>query len=66
MSWAADFASNQAVNMGAMSEEEVMISNQARNFHGRNGHPKARHDLGSASTVAVSTLKGKISDPRDV
>jgi 3-isopropylmalate/(R)-2-methylmalate dehydratase large subunit len=58
--------SNQAVNMGAMSEEEVMISNQARNFPGRNGHPKARHYLGSASTVAVSALKGKISDPRDV
>lgn len=57
--------SNQAVNMGAMSEEEVMISNQARNFPGRNGHPKARHYLASARTVAVSALKGKISDPRD-
>lgn len=53
--------SNQAVNMGAMSEEEVMISNQARNFPGRNGHPKARHYLGSARTVAASALKGKIS-----
>ena len=63
VSWAADFASNQAVNMGAMSEEEVMISNQARNFRGRNGYPKARDDLGSASTVVVSALKGKISDP---
>jgi len=58
--------SNQAVNMGAMGEEEVMISNQARNFPGRNGHPKARHYLASASTVAVSALKGKISDPRDM
>jgi 3-isopropylmalate/(R)-2-methylmalate dehydratase large subunit len=56
--------SNQAVNMGAMSEEEVMISNQARNFPGRNGHPKARHYLGSAQTVAVSALYGRISDPR--
>jgi 3-isopropylmalate/(R)-2-methylmalate dehydratase large subunit len=53
--------SNQAVNMGAMSEEEVMISNQARNFPGRNGHPKARHYLGSARTVAMSALKGKIT-----
>jgi homoaconitate hydratase family protein len=53
--------SNQAVNMGAMSEEEVMISNQARNFPGRNGHPKARHYLGSARTVALSALEGKIS-----
>jgi 3-isopropylmalate/(R)-2-methylmalate dehydratase large subunit len=58
--------SNQAVNMGAMSEHEVMISNQARNFPGRNGHPKARHYLASASTVAVSALKGHISDPRDL
>jgi 3-isopropylmalate/(R)-2-methylmalate dehydratase large subunit len=54
--------SNQAVNMGAMSEEEVMISNQARNFPGRNGHPKARHYLGSARTVAFSALQGKISE----
>jgi 3-isopropylmalate/(R)-2-methylmalate dehydratase large subunit len=58
--------SNQAVNMGAMAEEEVMISTQARNFPGRNGHPKARHYLGSASTVAASALTGKICDPRDV
>jgi 3-isopropylmalate/(R)-2-methylmalate dehydratase large subunit len=56
--------SNQAVNMGAMSEEEVMISNQARNFPGRNGHPKARHYLGSALTVAASALNGRITDPR--
>lgn len=58
--------SNQAVNMGAMSAEEVMISNQARNFPGRNGDPKARHYLASAKTVAASALKGKICDPRDL
>ena len=57
--------SNQAVNMGALSAEEVMISNQARNFPGRNGHPKAQHYLASAGTVAVSALKGAICDPRD-
>ena len=57
--------SNQAVNMGAMSEQEVMISNQARNFPGRNGHPKARHYLASAATVAVSGLNGRITDPRE-
>lgn len=56
--------SNQAVNMGAMSEAEAMISNQARNFPGRNGHPKARHYLASARTVAVSALAGRITDPR--
>lgn len=58
--------SNQAVNMGAMSGEEVMISNQARNFPGRNGDPRAQHYLASAATVAASALKGKIWDPRDV
>ena len=56
--------SNQAVNMGAMSEGEAMISNQARNFPGRNGHPKARLYLASADTVAASALAGKITDPR--
>jgi 3-isopropylmalate/(R)-2-methylmalate dehydratase large subunit len=56
--------SNQAVNMGAMAEPEVMISTQARNFPGRNGHPKARHYLASAITVAASALAGKIADPR--
>ena len=58
--------SNQAVNMGAMAEEEVMISNQARNFPGRNGSPKARHYLASTITVAASALAGKIADPRGI
>jgi homoaconitase/3-isopropylmalate dehydratase large subunit len=56
--------SNQAVNMGAMCEDEVMISNQARNFPGRNGSPKARHYLASTNTVAASAVAGVISDPR--
>ena len=55
--------SNQAVNMGAMSESEAMISNQARNFPGRNGHPKARVYLASADTVAASALAGRITSP---
>jgi homoaconitate hydratase family protein len=58
--------SNQAFNMGALAEHEVMISTQARNFPGRNGHPKAQHFLASALTVAASALNGKISDPRSL
>ena len=58
--------SNQAFNMGALAEDEVMISNQARNFPGRNGHPNARHYLGSALTVAASALNGRLTDPRTV
>jgi 3-isopropylmalate/(R)-2-methylmalate dehydratase large subunit len=58
--------SNQAFNMGAMAEDEVMISNQARNFPGRNGHPNARHYLGSTLTVAASAINGRITDPRTI
>lgn len=58
--------SNQAYNMGALAEDEAMISTQARNFPARNGHPKARHYLGSSLTVAASAWKGRISDPREV
>jgi homoaconitate hydratase family protein len=58
--------SNQAFNMGAMAEDEVMISTQARNFPGRNGHPNARHYLGSTLTVAASAIKGRITDPRSI
>jgi 3-isopropylmalate/(R)-2-methylmalate dehydratase large subunit len=57
--------SNQAINMGALSEDEVMISTQARNFPGRNGHPRARHYLASAATVVASVLAGRITDPRN-
>jgi len=56
--------SNQAFNMGALAEDEVMISTQARNFPGRNGHPKARHFLASTLTVAASAVTGRITDPR--
>lgn len=57
--------SNQAFNMGALTRDEVMISTQARNFPGRNGHPEARLYLASAGTVAASALAGKIADPRE-
>ncbi|HLH45078.1 MAG TPA: aconitase/3-isopropylmalate dehydratase large subunit family protein [Bryobacteraceae bacterium] len=57
--------SNQAFNMGALAEDEAMISTQARNFPGRNGHPKARHYLASPLTVAASAAVGRITDPRE-
>ena len=60
----ASAGSNQAFNMGALAADEVMISTQARNFPGRNGHPKARHFLASPLTVAASALSGRIADPR--
>jgi 3-isopropylmalate/(R)-2-methylmalate dehydratase large subunit len=49
-----------------MAEDEVMISTQARNSPGRNGHPKARHFLASPLTVAASALSGRITDPRSL
>lgn len=58
--------SNQAVNMGAMSAGEAMISTHARNFPGRNGSSKAEMYLASALTVAASATQGKIADPRQV
>jgi 3-isopropylmalate/(R)-2-methylmalate dehydratase large subunit len=58
--------SNQAFNMGALAEDEVLISTQARNFPGRNGHPKSRHFLASALTVAASAMTGRITDPRSL
>ena len=62
----ASAGSNQAFNMGALAEDEVMISTQARNFPGRNGHPKSRHFLASALTVAASAINGRITDPRSL
>lgn len=57
--------SNQAINMGAMSRHEAMISTHARNFPGRNGSPEAKMYLASAYTVAASALKGRVADPRE-
>jgi len=58
--------SNQAVNMGAMTENEAMISTHSRNFPGRNGSPKAAMYLSSALSVAASATTGAITDPRSL
>ncbi|WP_336024147.1 aconitase family protein [Halobellus salinisoli] len=57
--------SNQAINMGAMTQNEAMISTHARNFPGRNGHPEAKMYLASALTVGASAANGEITDPRE-
>jgi 3-isopropylmalate/(R)-2-methylmalate dehydratase large subunit len=62
----ASTGANQAVNMGAMSEGETMISTHVRNFPGRNGSPKSQMFLASALTVAASAVNGKITDPREM
>jgi homoaconitate hydratase family protein len=61
----ASAGSNQAINMGAMSKTEAMVSTHARNFPGRNGSAEAKMYLGSAYTVAASALKGCLADPRE-
>lgn len=58
--------SNQAVNMGAMSADESMISTHARNFPGRNGSPKAQMYLASAATVTASAISGTITDATEL
>ena len=62
----ASTGSNQAINMGAMSKHESMISTHARNFPGRNGSPEALMYLSSAYTVAASAVNGCVTDPREV
>lgn len=58
--------SNQAVNMGAMTANQAMVSTHARNFPGRNGSPEASMYLASALTVAASASTGELTDPREV
>lgn len=52
--------------MGLLSDDEVVLGTNNRNFLGRYGSPKAKAYLSSPEVAAVSAIKGKIADPSEV
>ncbi len=53
-------------HQGVLGNGQVLISSQNRNFRGRSGSKDSFIYLASPKTVAVSALRGAITDPRNV
>lgn len=51
---------------GVVSENEVILATNNRNFLGRMGPASSRIFLGSPATIAASAITGRITDPRNI